>query len=141
MKYYLTFCIVFFITINCQSQELYPLISDSRYPQPAIGWDSLKGLIIYPELVRRAGLEGTTTVILSVDSTGLINHLDVSSDIEMCKTVVIDVLRKVKWIPAKVDGKYSNTMLMFPIHFFIKKFGDSRRMIIEVEPAKPQTSH
>jgi len=94
---------------------------DSARPYPFGGWDSLALRIQYPELARRANIQGCANVHFAIDSAGA--FMD-SIHVDGCPLVFIEPIRKAirstRWCPAYFRGKPVNLGLSFPIHFVVK---------------------
>ncbi len=60
------------LAFSSQSQTISV---ESRKPTPNIGWDSLQNRVIFPELLHRAGLEGTAWTLLKFDSSGFVDSI------------------------------------------------------------------
>jgi len=84
-------------------------------PTPVGGWDLLKASIEYPELLRRAGLEGIVVVSGTIDKSGLINDLNIQSNHSGFTASVERALKDRKWIRGKVNDKRPKTL--FSVHF------------------------
>jgi TonB family protein len=112
------------------------LAQNNSYPTPTIGWDSLKSLIKYPELARRAGLEGHAIVTVEVYSIGEIKNISILSDAEIFKATIEEAVKKTKWNPALKDGQAVESRVRFPINFIMTEMWEGPRMFIEVGPAK-----
>jgi hypothetical protein len=103
-----------------------------EYPSPIIGWDSLKAMIHYPVIMNRANIEGLVIVQLVVDSTGAIRDLTLNANAELFKNVVQTAIERTKWNPARfTNGRPTQYIYTFPIHFFLHKKIDDRIIIEE----------
>jgi TonB family protein len=130
----ISFCTLFVIvSLSCYSQE-------DSLPSPTIGWDSLKNLIVYPDLARRAGLEGFVDVEIDVDTNGNVLKTNFDASHELFKSTVQDALVKIKWNPEYYKGKHLKHRVNFPIHFMINS-NDKNRMFIKVEPVKSKVMY
>ncbi len=73
----------------------------SNVPVPAIGWDSLQSLINYPDIARRAGVEGDVNATVHIDKNGNVVAVNVKGDAGILENHVKRILMKTRWIPAK----------------------------------------
>lgn len=133
MKY-----IVFSIIIGCNL--LLSQTSNSNEGSPEIGWDSLKSLIKYPEIARRAGVQGNASVMVEIDSLG--NAVDVIvCAYEILQPAIINVAKKIKWIPRSHYGRSLATTSYFEIEFKLKEFNYMpKKRVLTIEGAKPSIS-
>ncbi len=105
--------------------------------KPEIGWDSLKSLIVYPELARRAGVEDIARVSVEIDSLGNVTAIDFGG-YGIFSNSVKSTLRKVKWIPETFYGKKRASEVVFDVQFQLqdKKNFPKRRMLM-IESSNP----
>ncbi len=101
--------------------------------RPEIGWDSLKSLIVYPEIARRAGVEDIARVNIQIDALGKVVSVDFGGS-GMFSNSVKSTLRKVTWIPETYDGKKRSSQVVFDVQFQLKEsknFPKHRVLLIE----------
>ena len=101
--------------------------------KPEIGWDSLKSLIVYPEIARRTGVEDIARVSVEIDSLGNVTAIDFGG-YGVFSNSVKATLRKIKWIPETYNGKKRSSEVVFDIQFQLqekKKFPKRRVLVIE----------
>ncbi len=110
------------------------------YASPVDGWDSLRTHIRYPELLRRAGIEGCAFVDARIDSTGeILAPVAIHATSDQFEGAVHDALFQTKWHPAIDNGKPVSSVIQFPVFFFLKGNNTEKRIIIERE--RPQIYH
>jgi periplasmic protein TonB len=74
--------------------------------------------VIYPELAKRAGIEGTVTVIAYVDKTGRVTKAEVARGIGGgCDEAAVEAVKKNKFKPGMQRGKPVNVKVAIPIKF------------------------
>ncbi len=100
-------------------------------PSPTIGWDSLKTLLKYPELARRAGLEGKAIVTVIVNSKGDFMGLNVSSESQIFADLIKHVLPDIKWNPAMKNGQAVQSTMTFPVNFILNEQYEGPCLIIK----------
>jgi len=124
MKDIFSILIVFALCANLVTAQEPP-----KPGSPVIGWDSLASLIRYPEVPRRAGMEGAAFVFGSIDTSGSIDTVTIYA-IEPFKEAVRRAIYSTKW----QHIKHMHSSLHFNVHFFIS---NRKRVNVEVEPFKP----
>ena len=90
---------------------------------PAIGWDSLRTMFVYPEIARRAGFQATMQVSVEFDTAGNVLYVGVTG-FEIFEAPVRDVVQNIRWIHSTKgkDGRYA------PVNFFVEyKLNDRDR--------------
>lgn len=113
----------------------------SEHARPAVGWDSLKGMIAYPEIARRAGVEGISNVAVKLDSTGTVIDIMISG-YDIFDSSIEQAIKKMRWLPEMENGKPKPASLFFDVQFQYRNTkGPLRRtLIIEADKAttKPE---
>ncbi len=105
-------------------------------PEPVGGFAGLQKNIIYPEIARKAGIEGTAILNLAIDEEG---H---TSDVIILKSAghaSLDSAAKIAaenstWVPAKLKGEPVKTSIAIPIVFRLSQD-------IEADPPKSSQSY
>jgi outer membrane biosynthesis protein TonB len=121
--------------LMCFSRAQQDSLQFDTGPTPVIGWDSLRALIVYPEILRRAAFEGAAVVIMDVDSSGVADSAHIFANYPTFELSVRAAMRHTRWHPSRHLGKPVNGMVSFNVHFYVKGHEKSR-MSIEVEPSK-----
>ncbi len=123
-----SFCISVLLLVSfCYSQDAMV------EAKPEIGWDSLKSLIVYPEIARRAGVEDIARVSIEIDSLGNVTSIDFGG-YGIFSSSVKSTLRKVRWVPETYFGKKRASEVVFDVQFQLqekKKFPKRRMLMIE----------
>ncbi len=100
--------------------EIVPFYKVEIKPQPIIIPEP-----VYPELARRAGIEGKTVVQALVDIDGSIFEVKVlkSSGNQMLDQAALVAAKKAKFTPAKQRDKAVRVWVSIPIQFVLKGSG------------------
>ena len=107
--------VLFLLAVSCVfSQTVNRPANDPA--RPAIGWDSLKSLIAYPEIARRTGVQGYSDVSVEVDSLGNVGDVEVSG-FGIFNQPVKEVVKNVKWLPELSKGKPKAATVLMEINF------------------------
>lgn len=105
--------------------------------KPEIGWDSLKSLIVYPEIARRAGVEDIARVSVEIDSLGNVTSIDFGG-YGIFSNSVKATLRKIKWIPESYNGKKRASEVVFDVQFQLQERKNfPKRRILTIETSNP----
>jgi TonB family protein len=109
-------------------------ISNPHELTPEIGWDSLLAKIEYPELAKRALLEGKVDAAVNVDSSGNVLSIDIlHCDADIFKEPVVKAFKSTKWKCQKPCGRW----IEVPVYFFL---GDEGRHPLYKNVDKPPVS-
>ena len=125
-------CVAFSIGISQQKN------TDSFVPaMPEGGWDSFKAKFFFPEIARRAQLEGGVLAIFTIDTTGAIQdtvRFPVST--EFFNMPVRRAIHSTKWIPAKRQGNPVASSVSFSVFFTIRDAQNHKRLFVDTTRAK-----
>jgi len=93
-------------------------VAVEEMPAPIGGINAIQENITYPEIAKRAGIQGRVFVKTFIDSTGTVVKADVLKGIGAgCDEVAASAVKKVKFTPGKQRGKAVNTQVTVPILF------------------------
>jgi outer membrane biosynthesis protein TonB len=91
-------------------------------PYPVGGWEKFDSLIVYPEIARRAGIDGYYEVQIRVDTLG---NATVTYDEKRIALAIAraieDAAKKVKWVPVVRNGNPFSYEFTLPVLFYTKK--------------------
>ena len=105
--------------------------------KPEIGWDSLKSLIVYPEIARRAGIEDIARVNVEIDADGNVIAVDFGGA-GIFSNSVKSTLRTIKWIPETYNGKKRGSQIVFDVQFQIQDMKNfPKRRVLLIESSNP----
>ena len=87
-------------------------------PRIVGGVDSLLSKILYPEIAKRAGVDGTVTCEFVIDSSGKASGIKLIKGIgASCDENVMLAIKDQKFIPAHKDGKPVNQLMRAVFNF------------------------
>ena len=75
---------------------------------------------VYPEIARRAGIEGTVWVVILVDKTGKVRDVRITKGPEMFHEAAKEACWKTVWRPAIQNQKPVTVWVTYPIRFTLK---------------------
>ena len=89
-------------------------------PKPIGGFAAIQENLHYPELARKAGIEGTVIVYAKIDTKGVVSKTKIIKPIgktTVCNEAAVQALKSVKWIPAKQKDKPVAVWVSVPVKF------------------------
>lgn len=88
-------------------------------PQPIGGFAALQSNVHYPDLARRAGIEGRVTVYAQISEAGEVISTKVVQSLgdNGCDKAAIEAIKATQWIPAKQEDKPVTVWIAVPIQF------------------------
>lgn len=105
--------------------------------KPEIGWDSLKSLIVYPEIARRAGIEDIARVNVEIDADGKVLSVEFGGA-GIFSNSVKSTLRTIKWIPEMYNGQKRGSQVVFDVQFQIQDIKNfPKRRVLLIEASNP----
>ena len=107
------------INLNLQATEY--LAFAEEMPQPVGGLPSIYQLITYPEVAKKAGVEGKVYVLAFINEDGDVDDVKVVKGIGGgCDEATIEAVKKTKFIPGKLGGKPAKVKMSLQIQFKLK---------------------
>ena len=87
-------------------------------PSPIGGMSAIQKNIHYPEIAKRAGIEGTVYITVDIDENGNVTNTNVLQGIGSgCDEAAIDAIKQVKFKPAIRDNIPVKYKITIPIKF------------------------
>jgi TonB family protein len=112
--YYTNIELLSFLTWN-QTESIEP-------PTIIGGIDSLISRIIYPEIAKRAGIQGVVLSEFKVTTEGIATDIKIIQGIgEVCDLEIIHQIKVARFNPAIKNGKKINQLMRFAVKFSIIK--------------------
>lgn len=88
---------------------------------PAFSLADLYRTLRYPDMARRAGVEGTVLVKVLVGKSGQVEQLGVmASDNAMLTTAALDAVRRLRFTPAEQQGEPVACWVRIPVRFELR---------------------
>lgn len=125
------FTSIFLLISVCFSQT--PRQATNEAARPAVGWDSLKNMIAYPEIARRAGVQGYANVSMELTETGVVESVSISG-YGIFSSNIEETVKKIQWLPELQNGKPTRSTVVFELQFQLRSIQDmpkKRVLIIE----------
>lgn len=99
------------------NKEIY-FVAVEQMPSPIGGLKAIQENITYPEIAKRAGIEGRVYIKAYVDSTGSVAKTEIIRGIGAgCDEAAMEAVKKVKFKPGVQRGKSVNVQVTVPILF------------------------
>jgi len=93
-------------------------VAVEQMPSPIGGIKAIQENIVYPEIAKRAGIEGRVFVKAYIDSTGTVTKTELLRGIGSgCDEAAMNAVKKVKFKPGRQRGKAVNVQVTVPIVF------------------------
>ncbi|HMN25289.1 MAG: energy transducer TonB [Ignavibacteriaceae bacterium] len=99
-------------------EEPQYFVAVEEMPEPIGGIAEIQKKIIYPEIAKRAGVEGKVYVLAFVNELGIVTDAKIIKGIGAgCDEAALDAVRKTKFKPGKQRGKPVRVQVSIPIVF------------------------
>ena len=87
-------------------------------PEPIGGIAAIQSKIVYPEIAKRAGVQGRVFVKAYVDESGNVNKVELIRGIGAgCDEAAMEAVQSVKFKPGKQRGKPVKVQVTVPVLF------------------------
>lgn len=94
-----------------------------KAPEPIGGFSAIQNNLEYPELARRAGIQGQVIVHILIDSLGNVTDSKVLRSLgdNGCDEAAVAALTKTEWEPAQMKGERISVWVSVPVIFKLKE--------------------
>jgi periplasmic protein TonB len=93
-------------------------VAVEEMPEPIGGIQAIQSKIIYPEIAKRAGVEGKVYVLAFVDETGLVTNAKIIKGLGAgLDEAALNAVKQTKFKPGKQRGKPVKVQVSIPIVF------------------------
>lgn len=93
-------------------------VAVEEMPEPIGGIKAIQEKIVYPEIAKRAGVEGKVYILAFVDISGNVTKAQVLKGIGAgCDEAALSAVEKTKFKPGKQRGKPVNVQVSIPVVF------------------------
>lgn len=99
-------------------------VAYDKPPEPIGGFEAVQQNLVYPELAKRAGIEGTVYLQVLVIETGQIEDVKVVKSLGLnngLDEAAIEAVKKIQWHPARQKDNPVKTWVSIPVRFKINK--------------------
>lgn len=93
-------------------------VAVEEMPEPIGGIGAIQSKIVYPEIAKRAGVEGKVFILAFVDEQGLVIKAQVAKGIGAgCDEAALEAVKQTKFKPGKQRGKPVKVQVHIPVVF------------------------
>lgn len=104
--------------VNEETEEPTYFVAVEEMPEPIGGLTAIQQKIVYPELARRAGVQGKVYIRAYVDENGNVTSAEVVKGIGGgCDEAALDAILNTKFTPGKQRGKPIKVQVTVPVLF------------------------
>lgn len=102
-----------------QEEEIPKFLPFENQPRPIGGIEAIQSKIKYPEIARKAGIQGQVVIHVLVDEKGIPSELKIlrSAGHEELDEAAIEAVKKTRFTPAIHEGKAVKFWMAIPIKF------------------------
>lgn len=99
--------------------QIFEVVEDEPYPIG--GLDAIYNNLRYPEIARRAGIEGVVVIQFVVDENGNISEFNVLRDIGGgAANAAIEAIQQTEWAPGRQRGRAVPVRFQIPVRFMLQ---------------------
>ncbi len=104
------------------TQESDDFQAYDKPPEPKGGYTAIQKNVHYPELARKAGIDGTTILQVIINKLGVAHDPEIlrSSGNESLDSAAVNAAILTEWIPAQIRGEAVSVKISIPIVFRLK---------------------
>jgi len=105
-----------------EESDMFVFVPYDEPPQPVGGFAAIQSRLIYPEIARKAGVEGRVTVQAQIDVDGTVTRTKVVQSLgpNGCDEAAIEAIKSVKWKPAKQRDRPVKVWIAVPVDFKLR---------------------
>ncbi len=105
-----------------EDDDMFVFVPYDEAPEPIGGFAAIQKKLVYPEIARKAGVEGRVTVQAQIDVTGQVVRTKVVQSLgpNGCDEAAIAAIKAVKWKPAKQRDRPVKVWIAVPVDFRLR---------------------
>src|SRR3990172_1307727 len=105
-----------------ESDEASIFVAYDEPPEPIGGFAAIQRNLVYPEIARKAGVEGRVFVKVLIDQQGRVVDTQVIKSLgnNGCDEAAISAIKSVRWRPAKQRDRPVKVWVSIPVMFMLK---------------------
>ena len=91
-------------------------------PKPIGGLAALQARVIYPDMARRVGIEGTVVVLAYVDETGIVTKAQIVKSVGFgCDEAALKAVKETRFYPGTQRDKPVKVKMSIPLRFKLRQ--------------------
>ncbi|MCB9259938.1 MAG: energy transducer TonB [Ignavibacteriales bacterium] len=105
-----------------KEEEVQPnfFIAVEEMPEPIGGIEGIQNKIVYPEIAKRAGIQGKVYILAFVDEFGDVKKVEILKGIGAgCDEAAVKAVLQTKFKPGKQRGKPVKVQVSIPVRFVL----------------------
>ena len=105
-----------------EDDDMFVFVPYDEPPTPIGGFSAIQKKLVYPEIARKAGVEGRVTVQAQIDVDGTVKRTKVVQTLgpNGCDEAAINAIRAVRWKPAKQRDRPVKVWIAVPVDFKLR---------------------
>lgn len=106
--------------VEDESSQIF--VAYDKAPEPIGGFAAIHKNLKYPEIARKAGVEGRVFVKVAIDEKGNVFRAEIIKSLgnNGCDEAAIEAIKKVKWKPAMQRDRAVKVWISIPVIFKLK---------------------
>lgn len=109
--------------ISEKKSEKSIFVKYDHAPKPIGGFAAIQKWVVYPEIARKAGIEGRVIVNVLIDANGSVADVKILKSLghNGCDQAAINAVKSVKWQPALYQGEPVSVWVGIPVIFNLSR--------------------
>ena len=105
-----------------EDDDMFVFVPYDEAPTPIGGFAAIQKKLVYPEIARKAGVEGRVVVQTKIGDKGEVLRTKVMMSLgpNGCDEAAIEAIKAVKWTPAKQRDRSVAVWIAVPVDFRLK---------------------
>ena len=103
-----------------QGEAFQDFVAFDESPSPVGGWAEFMAQVRYPEMARKAGVEGEVIVLAYISRSGKVVRAEIERHVAGCDQAALDAVLKTAWHPAKQREEPVSVKVRIPVRFTLK---------------------
>lgn len=105
-----------------EDEDAMVFVPYDEEPKPIGGFDAIHRNLVYPEIARKAGIEGTVIVYARISTDGNVIATRIIKPLgnSGCNEAAVKAIKAVKWKPAMQRDKPVTVWVSVPVRFKLK---------------------
>jgi len=107
-----------------EEEEAPIFVAYDKAPEPIGGYEAIQRNLVYPEIARKAGVEGVVIVQVVIDEKGRVVDTQILKSLGAgCDEAAMEAIRKTRWKPAMQRDRPVKVRVSIRVKFQLKDAG------------------